>query len=288
VAADEPVGHLRRELCERFSLSPEVLISAGGGDNMMAAIGTGNVIPGVVTASLGTSGTIYAFADRPVVDDRGELASFCSSSGGWLPLVCTMNVTVATELMRSLLRLDLGEMNRLARAALPGAEGVLLLPYFNGERTPPLPGATAHLGGLTSLNMSPQNLCRAAMEGATFGLRYGLEVIRRNNIEPRQIRMTGGGAKSPLWRQLVADNFNCEVVCVQQEEAGAAGAALQALWCAEKAAGNRTTIEDIVSRFVALDEQTRCEPEADAVAAYEGLYARYLLYDKALRPINSV
>ncbi|MBT8347356.1 MAG: xylulokinase, partial [Desulfofustis sp.] len=139
VAADEPVGHLRTELCERFNLSPEVLVSAGGGDNMMAAIGTGNVIPGVVTASLGTSGTIYAYSDRPVVDDSGELASFCSSSGGWLPLVCTMNVTVATELVRSLLGLEIGEMNRLAEAALPGAEGMLLVPYFNGERTPPLP-----------------------------------------------------------------------------------------------------------------------------------------------------
>jgi D-xylulose kinase len=288
VAADEPVGHLRTELCERFNLSPELLVSAGGGDNMMAAIGTGNVSPGVVTASLGTSGTIYAYADRPVVDDRGELASFCSSSGGWLPLVCTMNVTVATELMRSLLGLDLGEMNRLAEAALPGAEGVVLVPYFNGERTPPLPGATAHLGGLTSLNMNRQNFCRAAMEGATFGLRYGLEVIRRTNIEPREIRMTGGGAKSPLWRQLVADNFNCEVVCVQQEEAGAAGAALQALWCAEKATGNRTTIEEITARFVALDEQTRCEPDHDSVAAYVDLYEAYLDYDQVLRPVNSV
>jgi D-xylulose kinase len=288
VAADEPVGCLRTELCEQFNLSPELLVSAGGGDNMMAAIGTGNVTPGVVTASLGTSGTIYAYADRPVVDDRGELASFCSSSGGWLPLVCTMNVTVATELMRSLLGLDLGEMNRLAEAASPGAEGVLLIPYFNGERTPPLPGATAHLGGLTSLNMNRRNFCRAAMEGATFGLRYGLEVLRRNQIEPRQIRMTGGGAKSPLWRQLAADNFNCEVVCVQHEEAGAAGAALQAFWCSEKAAGKQTTIEELTERLVVLDEQTRCEPDRDTAAAYSELYKSYLDYDQMLRPINSV
>ena len=255
---------------------------------MMAAIGTGNVIPGVVTASLGTSGTIYAYADRPVVDDSGELASFCSSSGGWLQLVCTMNVTVATELVRTLLGLDLGELNRLAEATSPGAEGVFLIPYFNGERTPPLPDATAHLGGLTSLNMTRQNFCRAAMEGATFGLRYGLEVLRRNHIDPREIRMTGGGARSPLWRQLVADNFDCEVVCVQQEEAGAAGAALQALWCAEKAAGNKVTIEEITSRFVMLDEQTRCVPNQDSVATYADLYTAYLDYDQALRPINSV
>ena len=254
---------------------------------MMAAIGTGNVVPGVVTASLGTSGTIYAYSDRPVVDDSGELASFCSSSGGWLPLVCTMNVTVATELIRSLLGLNLKEMNLLAESASPGAEGMMLLPYFNGERTPPLPESTANMGGMTALNMTPQNFCRAAMEGATFGLRYGLEVLRRNGIEAREIRLTGGGAKSGLWRQLVADIFNCQVVCVQQEEAGAAGAALQAFWCAEKLAGRQTSLEDITARFVALDERTRCEPGQDAVTRYEELYATYLSYDQALRPLNS-
>ncbi len=286
LAADEPAGLLRPEIAEQFGLSDEVLVSSGGGDNMMAAIGTGNVVPGVVTASLGTSGTIYAYADRPVVDDSGELASFCSSSGGWLPLVCTMNVTVATELMRALLGLDLETMNQMAAAAPPGAEGLILLPYFNGERTPSLPEATAHLGGMTTLNMNPQNFCRAAMEGATFGLRYGLEVLRRNGIEPREIRLTGGGAKSLLWRQLVADSFNCEVVCVQQQEAGAVGAALQALWCAEQAAGMQTSLEEITSRFVSLDERTRCAPDRDSVARYDDLYATYLSYDHALRVLN--
>jgi len=286
VAADEPAGRVRKEICERFGLSADVLVSSGGGDNMMAAIGTGNVVPGVVTASLGTSGTIYAYSGGPVVEDGGELASFCSSSGGWLPLVCTMNVTVTTELVRSLFGLGLEEMNLLAASAPPGAEGLMMLPYFNGERTPSLPESTANLGGMTGLNMTPQNFCRAAMEGATFGLRYGLEVIRRNGIESREIRLTGGGAKSGLWRQLVADIFNCEVVCLQQEEAGAVGAALQALWCAEKLAGRPTALADITARFVALDEQTRCEPGRDSVARYDELYATYLNYDQALRPLN--
>ena len=287
VAADEPAGRLRKEICEQFGLPKDVVVSSGGGDNMMAAIGTGNVMPGVVTASLGTSGTIYAYSDRPVVDESGELASFCSSSGGWLPLVCTMNVTVATELIRSLLGLGLEEMNQLAGSAPEGAEGLMLLPYFNGERTPPLPESTAHLGGMSALNMTPQNFCRAAMEGATFGLRYGLEVIRRNGIEPREIRLTGGGAKSALWQQLVADIFNCEVICLQQEEAGASGAALQALWCAEKVAGHQSTLEEITSRYVSLDEQTRRPPGSESAARYEELYGTYVGYDQALRPLNS-
>ncbi|MGD8657792.1 MAG: xylulokinase, partial [Desulfobacterales bacterium] len=94
IPSDAPVGNIRAEIAEQFQLNPDVLVSSGGGDNMMAAIGTGNVTPGIVTASLGTSGTIYSFSNKPIIDRNGELAAFCSSTGGWLPLVCTMNVTV--------------------------------------------------------------------------------------------------------------------------------------------------------------------------------------------------
>jgi D-xylulose kinase len=285
--SQEPAGVVRKEIRARFGLPADVLVSSGGGDNMMAAIGTGNVRQGVVTASLGTSGTIFAYSDTPVVDAAGELAAFCSSTGGWLPLVCTMNVTVATELIRSLLDLDLDQLNRLAGLVGPGAEGLILLPYFNGERTPPLPAATASLSGMTGLNMRPATICRAAMEGATFGLRYGLEVIRRNGIEPQEIRLTGGGARSRLWRQMVADIFNCEVVCPHQQEAGATGAALQALWCVETALGTGRTIEEITSRFVTLDEDSRSEPGPSEAARYDEIYQTYLAYNEALKELNS-
>lgn len=104
--SDAAAGTLRPELARRYGLSPEVVVSAGGGDNMMGAIGTGNVTPGVVSASFGTSGTIYAHAAKPVVDPQGEIAAFCSSTGGWLPLLCTMNVTTVTEQVRALFGLD--------------------------------------------------------------------------------------------------------------------------------------------------------------------------------------
>jgi xylulokinase len=286
-SSEEPAGMVRKEIRARFGLSADVLVSSGGGDNMMAAIGTGNVRQGVVTASLGTSGTIFAYSDTPVVDAAGELAAFCSSTGGWLPLVCTMNVTVATELIRSLFNLDIDQLNRLAASVSPGAEGLILLPYFNGERTPPLPSATASLSGMTGLNMRPAAICRAAMEGATFGLRYGLDVLRKNGIEPQEIRLTGGGARSQLWRQMVADIFNCEVVCPQQQEAGAAGAALQALWCTETRLGGGRTIEEIASCFVTLDEDSRCEPAPPETARYDEIYQNYLAYNEALRELNS-
>ena len=285
IDSSDPVGTVRPELCREFGLSPDVLVSSGGGDNMMAAIGTGNVAEGVVTTSLGTSGTIYAYSGTPKMDNSGELAAFCSSTGGWLPLVCTMNVTVATELVRNLLGISLREMNGHVENTEAGAGGLLLLPYFNGERTPALPQAKATLTGMTSLNMRADMFCRAAMEGATFGLRYGLEVMQRNGITASEIRLTGGGAKSENWCQMVADIFNCEVVRVVGEEAGAIGAALQALWCDYATTEGDSSIEEITTRFVQLDEPSRMNPLPSRVAIYDEIYQRYLDINKRIHRI---
>jgi sugar (pentulose or hexulose) kinase len=279
-------GKLRSQLAAAWGLSTDVLVSAGGGDNMMAAIGTGNVRQGLVTASLGTSGTIYAFSETPVVDPEGELAAFCSSSGGWLPLVCTMNVTVATEHMRNLLGLDLDGFSRCIEKAPPGAQGLLLLPYFNGERTPDLPMATAALTGMTTLNLTPPNLARASMEGATLGLRYGLSVMERNGIDTAEIRLVGGGAKSGVWRQMVADMFGVPVVMPVETEAGALGAALQAMWCYCNQKDGRASLEEICDEYVELDQESRTEPDAQVSADYKALYDRYLNTDNILRPLN--
>lgn len=285
IQPDQPVGSLRAEIAERFGLSPEVLVSAGGGDNMMAALGTGNVAPGVVTASLGTSGTIFATADRPVIDPAGEMAAFCGSSGLWLPLVCTMNVTVSTELTRGLLGRDLEEFNRLAGAAPLGSGGLLLAPFFNGERTPALPQARAALTGLSSSNYTPENLCRSAMEGPSLGLRYGLEVMTGLGVEPTEIRLVGGGAKSGLWRRILAGAFGRVVVCPEITEGAALGAAIQAMYCFHRDQGSGVGIGDLTDRCVRLDESTRVEPDPEEKAAYAELYARYLKTVEGLRPI---
>jgi D-xylulose kinase len=285
ISAPEPCGLIRGELAEELGLPRMVLVSSGGGDNMMAAIGTGNVSPGVITTSLGTSGTIFSYSDHPVIDPAGELAAFCSSSGGWLPLVCTMNVTVATELVRTLLGLDLQALNREIEHTAAGSEGLLLIPYFNGERTPSLPGASATLSGMTSLNMRPGPIARAAMEGATFGLRYGLDVMKRCGIDPEEIRLVGGGAQSRVWRQLVADTFALPVICLVHQEAAATGAALQALWCTETTMGSAPVeIRDITDAYVLVDESSRCVPGVGSVAVYDELYDRYTALDRLLAP----
>ncbi len=274
---DEPCGRLSPQRAAEMGLSSDVLVSSGGGDNMMGAIGTGNVEPGVVTASLGTSGTIYAYSETPVIDSAGELAAFCSSSGGWLPLVCTMNTTVSTECIRTLLELDVARLNKLAEQAPPGSNGIILVPFFNGERTPALPHATATFTGLTSSNMTSDNFARSAMEGATFALRYGMEVLLRNGVEPAEIRLIGGGAKSSLWCQLIADMFNCSVVRPTGDEAPAMGAAVQAMWCYYNSKdSSKIQLKDLTDRYILLNESNRRDPDPSSVHFYEQLYNRYL------------
>lgn len=282
----EPVGTIRSALAGEFGLNSDLLVSSGGGDNMMGAIGTGNVRKGVITASLGTSGTIYGYSDQPILDPTGELAAFCSSTGGWLPLVCTMNVTVATELTRNLFGFGLEEMNTMVAEVAPGSGGLRMLPYFNGERTPDLPMASGSLHGMTGMNMQPGYICRAAMEGATFGLRYGLDILKRNGIAPSEIRLIGGGARSQVWRSLVADIFDTQVVCLMEEEAGATGAALQALWCVENVSGQSVSIGDICDRYVRLDESSRLTPDPARASIFEQIYNEYLLLNRSMEVIN--
>jgi xylulokinase len=244
-------------------------VSAGGGDNMMGAIGTGNASPGKVTVSLGTSGTVYAYSDTPVVDPRGEIAAFCDSTNGWLPLVCTMNVTVASEQVRSLFNMSHEDLEKTIRETEAGSEGVTFLPYLTGERTPSMPDSSGVFYGLTPDNFKAANLTNAAVEGATLGLNYGLERMREFGIKPTEIRLTGGGSRNPAWRQLCADVFNAEVVTLAESEGAAYGAALQALWAFKRSQGEGGSITSVVDRFVKVDESSRVKPIAVNVRKYK-------------------
>ena len=270
----EAAGTLRPALAEKYGFGPGVVVSAGGGDNMMGAIGTGNVSPGVISASFGTSGTIYAFASKPVIDPAGEIAAFCSSTGGWLPLLCTMNVTTVTEQVRALFSLDHAALEAAVASAPVGAGGLVLLPYFAGERTPNVPDGTGALLGLNQQTLQRGPLTRAAMEGVTLGMNYGLRRLAALGVKAKEIRVTGGGAKSAGWRQLMADIFGVPVVGMQEDEGAALGGALQAAWCVARREGKRNAkLSDFTNRIVALNEATRCVPNKKNVARYRKLQA---------------
>ena len=278
-------GLLRLELAARYGLRPEVFVSAGGGDNMMGAIGTGNVQPGVVTASLGTSGTIYAHAAKPVVDPIGEIAAFCDSTGGWLPLLCTMNVTTVTEAVRGLLELDHTALDSAVAGVPAGANGLSFLPYLAGERTPNVPNGTGLLFGLTGRTLSEGHLARAAMEGVALGLNFGLRRLNQLGVRPKEIRLTGGGSKSRAWRQIMADVFEVPVVAMQQDEGAALGGALQAAWCVSGIDGRRASLAKLAGRVVALDPKTRCEPRKANASVYRELQGIHDELSVTLRPL---
>ena len=285
IAADAIAGKVSAAAAKAYGIPEGAIVSSGGGDNMMGAIGTGTVRDGVLTMSLGTSGTLYGYSDSPVVDPEGKLAAFCSSSGGWLPLLCTMNCTVASEQLRALLGLDVKAFDAAAAEAPIGADGLTVLPFFNGERIPNLPNGRASLNGATAANFTRANVARAALESAIFGLRIGLDSFRALGFKAREIRLIGGGAKSPLWRSIAANVTGLPVRVPSGDEAAAMGGAIQALWCMERAAGLKTAIGELVDAHVTLEGGATAQPDPASVKAYELAYAEYSKYLAALSPL---
>jgi len=285
IPSDQPAGRLRPAIAKALGLSPDVLVSAGGGDNMMGAIGTGNTRQGVITASFGTSGTIYACSEKPVIDPAGEIAAFCDSTNRWLPLLCTMNVTVATEMVRHDFGMNLKTFDSTVARAKPGANGLILLPYLEGERTPNVPDGTGVFCGVTPKTFTAEHFARAAMEGVTLGMNYGLRRLAELGVKPKQIRATGGGANSKVWRQIMADIFNTQVVTLKVSEGAAYGAALQALWCWRLQQGESVSIPEITDELVQLNHAETAHPNAKNVALYRELQS---LQDDLSRSLRGV
>jgi xylulokinase len=269
----EPLGQVKKQIASRYGMG-RVLVSSGGGDNMMAAVGTGNVIPGVCTASLGTSGTVYSYFGEPFIDPEGEIAAFCDSTGGWLPLVCTMNVTNATECFKSMHGLSNQELETLASRAPAGADRLVFLPFIDGERVPVLPFSSGVLFGLDKRTFNAAHIARAVMEGTILNLGYGFSRMRTLGLCPSEIRATGGGAKSRLWLQIVADVLGTPVVTLAEQEAAAYGAALQSIWTHESEKSGSVPIADIVRERVRT-AKTAIEPDGSRSALYESLQERF-------------
>lgn len=272
-------------VADELDLPHGVRISVGGGDNMMAAIGTGAVVPGRLSMSLGTSGTLFAYSDTPVVDPDGAWAAFCSSSGGWLPLICTMNCTVATETIAKLFGFSTRDGDARIAATPPGADGLTMLPFLNGERTPDLPLGKGVLAGMDLHNVSEAHFYRAAMEGATYSLKYGYDAFVRAGMSFDRIVLTGGGSKSPAWRQMVADVFGLPVDVPQQAEGAAFGAALQALWSLRHEEGNAVSLAELAMEHVTVESTLAARPDPSRVASYGPHYARFLQHLQAARSL---
>ncbi|MDJ0323941.1 xylulokinase [Cryobacterium sp. PH31-AA6] len=206
-----------------------IVVGVGAGDNAGAALGLG-AGDGDVIVSIGTSGTVFAVTDQPASDASGTVAGFADASGLYLPLVATLNAARVLDTVRGLLGVDHDELGRLALEAEPGADGLVLQPYFEGERTPNLPDATATLFGLTLASTTRQNLARAAIEGLLCGLADGLDAVRTQGVNVGRILLIGGAAQNPALRTIAAQLFDNPVVVPSPGEYVADGAAVQAAW----------------------------------------------------------
>jgi xylulokinase len=205
------------------------LLAPGTGDNMAAALGLG-LAPGDVVVSLGTSGTAFGVSGGPACDATGTVAGFADATGLFLPLVCTLNAARVLTAAADLLGRSLAEVDELALAAAPGAGGLTLLPYLDGERTPNLPDARGLLAGLTRANASPANVARAAVEGMLCGLADGLDALAGVGVPVRRVLLIGGASASVAVRAVAPGLFGVPVRVPRAAEYVALGAARQAAW----------------------------------------------------------
>ena len=276
LAPTEPAGPITPAAAAELGLAPGVVVGPGTGDNMAAALGLG-LRPGELAMSLGTSGTVFGVARRPARDPSGLVAGFADANGAYLPLVCTLNATKVTDMVAATLGVDHDGLAELALSARPGAGGVTVVPYFDGERTPNLPDASGAVTGLRP-GTGRGDLARAAHEGVLCNLLAAADALRAavadgprtpgGDADPAELRLVGGGARSPAYRQILADLHRGPIRVPDDDEAPATGAAVQA---AAVAGGG--PIDEVVERWGLRTGGRLIEPAGAEDPAIRARYA---------------
>lgn len=206
-----------------------VLIAAGGGDNAMAALGLG-ARAGDAIVSIGTSGTVFSVSAIPTQDTSGTIAGFADASGNYLPITVTLNAARLLDSVVNLLNVDFDELSSLALRAESGSNGLVTVPFFEGERTPNLPSAQGSLHGVTLASFTRENVARSVIEGMLCGLGYGLEALQQLGVQVDRVLMIGGAAQNPAVQQIAATIFNAPIEVPVTSEYVAEGATVQAAW----------------------------------------------------------
>lgn len=278
----EITGRISEAAAKATGLRPGTPVMAGGGDQAAQAVGVGAVSEGIVALTLGTSGVIFASVDQPFIEPAGRLHAFCHSvPGRWHLMGVMLSAAGSLRWYRDTIApgVEFEELVSRAAAIPAGSEGLLFLPYLTGERTPhPDPLARAAFVGLTVRHTQP-HMTRAVLEGVAFGLRDSFELMKAAGLSKiQQVRVSGGGARSALWRQILADVLGAELVTVNTTEGAAFGAALLAgvgaqVW---------QDVDSACQRVIHITGNT--QPDADAMAHYNRLYQDYQALYPALKP----
>ena len=278
----EITGHVTKKAAEETGLREGTPVMAGGGDQAAGAVGAGAVRPGIVALTLGTSGVVFAATESALIEPEGRLHAFCHAlPGRWHFMGVTLAAAGSLQWYRDTLAPGVPFETLVAEAATvpAGSDGLLFTPYLSGERTPyPDPLARASFVGLT-VRHRRAHMTRAVLEGVAFSMKDCFELLERAGLPTvSQVRIAGGGAKSGLWRKIVASVLNVEIVTVNSTEGAAFGAAL----LAGVGEGAWPNVEAACDASIAVTGSDR--PEADWVAAYDTAHARYRGLYAALKP----
>ncbi len=280
--SDAPTTRISDSAALATGLRQDTPVAGGGGDQAAGGVGNGIVEPGIVSSTIGSSGVLFAHTDAPHLDPKGRVHTFCHAvPGKWHVMAVTQGAGLSFRWFRdNFAAAEIAEAARTGRdpyelltaeaaAAPPGSEGLLYLPYLMGERTPHLdPLARGVFFGLTARH-TRAHVIRAILEGVAYSLRDGLEIFRQMGVPSEQVRASGGGGRSPLWRQIQADVFNREMVTINATEGSAYGAAL----LAAAGTGGFPSVEQACRSCISVTD--RCEPDSHRARLYEEYYAIY-------------
>jgi len=280
--SQEISGRVSARVAAELGIPEGTPVVGGGGDQAAIAVGNGIVKTGVISATLGTSGVVFAFCDTVQTDPQGRVHTFCHAvPGKWHVMGVMLSAGGSFQWFRN----NLGEpektiaqkegidpyavLCREAETAVPGSEGLYFLPYLTGERTPHAnPNAKGAWIGLTARH-TKAHLIRSTLEGITYGMKDSLEIIKSMGVPVNEIRVSGGGANSPFWRQLQADIYGQDVVTISASEGGALGVAL----LAAVGTGEYSSVEEACDAVISISDRTPARP--DAVKLYQKYYPLY-------------
>ena len=267
-------GAVTPSVAREIGLPPSTPVIGGGADNAAGAVGSGVVVPGRVQSSIGTSGALVTPVGRPRIDRQMRLHTFCHSVPDlWYLMGVVLSAGNSLRWLRDILaesgKTSYEQLTNEAAAVPPGSDGLLFLPYLTGERTPHNDSNARGVFFGLHLGHTRAHLVRAVMEGVTFALRDSLEIMRPMVETIPQVRAIGGGARSPLWRQMQADVFGTPVLSLGDATGPAYGAAIMAA----VGIGLFGSIREAADRWVSIDETT--EPDVRRVPLYDELYQRY-------------
>ncbi len=287
-ASDQPRGLLRSALAKDWGLSELVQVGAGSSAPLLSALSAGCVTNGSVAVELGSNGTVVGVGTSPVIDLRDEIFPLCSATGSWIGMASSPNTSLAPEVLRRHYGWSSTDYERMVASVSPGADNLLLFPYFSPESVPRLADACGVLHGITPANFTPAHLARATAEGVALGLSYAMSRLTEMGFDPPEIRLIGEATDSTVMPQLLADALGVPVVPVSSRHGSDVGAAIQAAVAFFHQCGESLGFEEICSYLVSGNPEGRCDPDPENHSLYQDRMARQQYLVDTLHPTGFI